>query len=100
MAKRCRVLLWARRNTGRSDVWFGADRSEQMVWADDLALLLEVHAQPSQHGQRDTQVAAVVLALEPERLPGEQLAGEVGRPDRRQTLGHSSTEPQPVPCAG
>jgi 2-hydroxy-6-oxonona-2,4-dienedioate hydrolase len=39
LAERHRVLLWDRRNTGASHVWFG-DEPEQMVWADDLAALL------------------------------------------------------------
>ena len=39
LAEQHRVLLWDRRNTGASHVWFG-DEPEQMVWADDLAALL------------------------------------------------------------
>jgi pimeloyl-ACP methyl ester carboxylesterase len=34
-----RVLIWDRRNTGTSDVYFGA-RSEDEVWAEDLAALV------------------------------------------------------------
>jgi len=43
LAKGARVLSWDRRNCGAADVWFGAEgdrRSEQEVWADDLAELL------------------------------------------------------------
>ena len=39
LAERHRVLLWDRRNTGSSSVWFGPE-PEQLVWADDLATLL------------------------------------------------------------
>jgi pimeloyl-ACP methyl ester carboxylesterase len=39
LATRHRVLLWDRRNTGASSVWFDA-RAEQIVWADDLAEVL------------------------------------------------------------
>jgi pimeloyl-ACP methyl ester carboxylesterase len=36
-----RVLIWDRRNTGRSDVYFG-ERSEDEVWAGDLAELVRL----------------------------------------------------------
>jgi pimeloyl-ACP methyl ester carboxylesterase len=39
LAERHRVVLWDRRNTGASHVWFGSE-PEQLVWADDLAALL------------------------------------------------------------
>jgi len=39
LARHHRVLLWDRRNTGSSSVWFGP-RAEQLVWADDLAEIL------------------------------------------------------------
>jgi pimeloyl-ACP methyl ester carboxylesterase len=39
LAERHLVLLWDRRNTGASSVWFGSE-PEQLVWADDLAVLL------------------------------------------------------------
>ena len=40
LAKGARVLTWDRRNTGRADLWFGGEGSEQEIWADDLAELL------------------------------------------------------------
>jgi pimeloyl-ACP methyl ester carboxylesterase len=40
LAAHCTVLSWDRRNTGGADLWFDARRSEQAVWADDLAELL------------------------------------------------------------
>jgi pimeloyl-ACP methyl ester carboxylesterase len=41
LTKGARVLTWDRRNAGRSDLYFGDDiRSEQEIWADDLAELL------------------------------------------------------------
>jgi 2-hydroxy-6-oxonona-2,4-dienedioate hydrolase len=40
LANEYRVLLWDRRNTGKSSVWFG-EKSEQVVWADDLVAILE-----------------------------------------------------------
>jgi pimeloyl-ACP methyl ester carboxylesterase len=39
LAERHLVVLWDRRNTGASHVWFGSE-PEQLVWADDLAALL------------------------------------------------------------
>lgn len=41
LAGRCRVLLWDRRNAGRSDVFVEGGRAESEVWADDLATLLD-----------------------------------------------------------
>ncbi|HLY82172.1 MAG TPA: alpha/beta hydrolase [Acidimicrobiales bacterium] len=41
LAKDHRVLLWDRRNTGRSDVYFG-DKLEDEVWAADLVELVNV----------------------------------------------------------
>jgi pimeloyl-ACP methyl ester carboxylesterase len=40
LAAGARVVSWDRRNTGRSDLWFG-EASEQETWADDLADLIE-----------------------------------------------------------
>ena len=39
LAKDHRVLIWDRRNTGRSDVYFG-EESEDEIWAADLAELV------------------------------------------------------------
>ena len=36
-----RILTWDRRNCGKADLWFDAERSEQAVWAKDLADLIE-----------------------------------------------------------
>ncbi|CAN7564182.1 alpha/beta hydrolase [Phenylobacterium sp. LjRoot225] len=41
LAVKARVLTWDRRNTGASDVFFGGEGSEQEIWADDLADLLD-----------------------------------------------------------
>jgi 2-hydroxy-6-oxonona-2,4-dienedioate hydrolase len=41
LAGEFQVLLWDRRNTGRSDVFIGGGGSEQEIWADDLAKLLD-----------------------------------------------------------
>src|ERR1700741_2680365 len=41
LAEQARVLTWDRRNTGASDVFFGGEGSEQEIWADDLADLLD-----------------------------------------------------------
>ena len=40
LAQQATVLTWDRRNAGAAQVWFGGD-SEQEVWADDLAELIE-----------------------------------------------------------
>jgi pimeloyl-ACP methyl ester carboxylesterase len=41
LSSRARVLTWDRRNTGRSHVFFGGEESEQEIWAEDLADLVE-----------------------------------------------------------
>ncbi len=41
LAERACVLTWDRRNTGASDVFFGGEISEQEIWADDLADLIQ-----------------------------------------------------------
>lgn len=41
LAKHFQVLGWDRRNTGASDVSLAGDASEQELWADDLAVLIE-----------------------------------------------------------
>jgi pimeloyl-ACP methyl ester carboxylesterase len=41
LASECRVLIWDRRNSGASDLYFETERSEYEIWADDLAELLE-----------------------------------------------------------
>jgi len=41
LATRAQVLSWDRRNAGGSDVFFGGEGSEQEIWADDLADLIE-----------------------------------------------------------
>ena len=40
LAQAATVLTWDRRNAGAAHVWFGGE-SEQEVWADDLAQLIE-----------------------------------------------------------
>lgn len=39
LAKHFRLLTWDRRNTGESDLYFDETRSEQAIWAADLAEL-------------------------------------------------------------
>jgi pimeloyl-ACP methyl ester carboxylesterase len=41
LAERARVLSWDRRNSGQSHVFFGGEGSEQEIWADDLADLID-----------------------------------------------------------
>ncbi len=41
LARHCRVLTWDRRNTGESDLYFDLDRSEQVIWAEDLVELVQ-----------------------------------------------------------
>ena len=45
LAENHRVVLWDRRNTGASHVWFGSE-PEQLVWADDLAALCVTWTSP------------------------------------------------------
>jgi pimeloyl-ACP methyl ester carboxylesterase len=41
LSRKCRVILHDRRNCGKSDVTISGDLSEQHMWAEDMAALLE-----------------------------------------------------------
>lgn len=41
LSSRCRVILHDRCNCGRSDVYFGGELSEQHLWAEQMATLLQ-----------------------------------------------------------
>jgi pimeloyl-ACP methyl ester carboxylesterase len=91
LAGRCRVLLWDRRNTGASDLWLGTDRSEQEVWADDLAELLKRLGQAPAYiggGSAGTRVSLLTVVRHPEAVRGLVLWSASGGPFAAQVLGY------------
>jgi pimeloyl-ACP methyl ester carboxylesterase len=90
LAERCRVVMWDRRNTGSSHVWFGT-QPEQLVWADDLAVLLrELGLGPAilagvSAGARVSYLAAI---RHPEVAAGLALWNVSGGPYASQVLGY------------
>lgn len=65
ISKRCRVILHDRRNCGRSDIVIGGDLSEQHLWAEEMAGLLQhlgitsVYAAGGSAGSRTSLTLAV-----------------------------------------
>jgi pimeloyl-ACP methyl ester carboxylesterase len=90
LARAYRVMLWDRRNTGRSSLWFG-EEPEQLVWADDLAAILrELDLAPAflagaSAGARVSYLAAI---RHPEVVAGLALWSLSGGPYASQVLGY------------
>ncbi len=87
----CRVLLWDRRNTGASDLWFDAGRSEQEVWADDLAELLERLGLAPAYlggGSAGARVSLLTAVRRPGVVKGLVVWSASGGPFAAQVLGY------------
>lgn len=90
LSRGCRVLSWDRRNTGRSDVFFGGEGSEQEIWADDLAGLLKaLDLGPAwiAGGSAGCRVAVLTAIRHPEVARGLVLWSASGGPFGCQYLG-------------
>ena len=90
LATRYRVLLWDRRNTGASDIYFGDAASEQELWADDLAALLQqLQLAPCYlgGGSAGARVSLLTALRHPETVKGLVLWQVTGGPFACQVLG-------------
>ena len=84
------MLLWDRRNTGASDVYFGGEASEQELWADDLAALLkQLQLSPCYlgGGSAGARVSLLTALRHPEVAKGLVLWQVTGGPFACQVLG-------------
>ncbi len=89
-AEHYRVLLWDRRNTGSSSVWFGP-QPEQLVWADDLATLLHhLDLAPAYlvGASAGARVSYLTAARHPEVAAGLVVWSVSGGPYASQNLGY------------
>jgi pimeloyl-ACP methyl ester carboxylesterase len=90
LAEQCQVVIWDRRNTGSSHVWFGT-QPEQLVWADDLAAMLtQLDLGPAilagvSAGARVSYLTAI---RHPEVTAGLALWNVSGGPYASQVLGY------------
>lgn len=91
LAARHRVLIWDRRNCGKSDLWFGASPSEQEIWADDLAYLLRaLDLAPAvvTGGSAGARLSLVTALRHPEVVRALALWSVSGGPYACQVLGY------------
>jgi pimeloyl-ACP methyl ester carboxylesterase len=89
------VVLWDRRNTGASHVWFGT-QPEQLVWADDLAALLrhlDVTPAYLAGGSAGARVSYLTALRHPEVAAGLVLWSVSGGPYGSQNLGYQYHTP-------
>jgi len=91
LAERACVVSWDRRNTGSSDLFLGeAARSEQQVWADDLAELVgHLGRGPAwlAGGSAGCRVSALTATRRPQAARGLLLWSASGGPYGCQFLG-------------
>lgn len=90
LAGRFRVMIWDRRNTGRSSVWFG-DQFEQLAWADDLAAMLrDLGLGPAYlaGGSAGARVSYLTAVRQPDLVAGLALWTVSGGPYAGQVLGY------------
>jgi 2-hydroxy-6-oxonona-2,4-dienedioate hydrolase len=108
LAQEATVLTWDRRNTGASDVWFGGEseqeaRSEQEVWADDLAdLVAHIGMGPAwlAGGSAGCRVSVLAALRRPECARGLLLWSASGGAYSCQFLGFSYHVPYIMAAQG
>jgi pimeloyl-ACP methyl ester carboxylesterase len=89
LSQRFRVLLWDRRNTGKSSLWLG-EEPEQLVWAYDIAAIVQeldlapAYLAGASAGARVSYLAAI---RSPEVVAGIALWCLTGGPYASQVLG-------------
>ena len=89
------VVLWDRRNTGASHVWFGSE-PEQLVWADDLAALLrrlDLGAAYLAGASAGARVSYLTAIRHPDVAAGLVLWSVSGGPYASQNLGYQYHTP-------
>ena len=90
LAAQTRVLTWDRRNTGASDLFFDGEGSEQEVWADDLASLIDHLGEGPAWlagGSAGCRVSVLTALRHPEVARGLVLWSASGGPYGCQFLG-------------
>ena len=95
LAERHRVLLWDRRNTGASHLWFGSE-PEQVVWADDLASLvrhLDLAPAYLAGASAGARVSYLTALRHPDVAAGLVLWSVSGGPYASQNLGYQYHTP-------
>ncbi len=95
LAEHHRVVLWDRRNTGASHVWFGP-QPEQLVWADDLAALLrhlELAPAYLAGASAGARVSYLTAIRHPEVAAGLVVWSVSGGPYGSQNLGYQYHTP-------
>lgn len=86
------VVLWDRRNTGSSDVWFDGHQSEQEQWSDDLVALLEHLSMTSAYiggGSAGCRNSLLTALRHPEVVKALLLWSPTGGPYACQVLGYN-----------
>ena len=103
LASRYRLLEWDRRNTGASDVYVAGDRSEQEMWADDLAELLQRLGMAPAYlagGSAGARVSVLTAIRHPEVVRGLVLWSVSGGPYGCQFLGYQYHVPYIMAAQG
>ncbi len=86
-----RCLIYDRRNCGESDILIAGDKSEQEIWADELAALLrQLDMAPAYLGgwSAGCRVALLTAIRHPEVVRGLLLGWVTGGQDAAQRLAH------------
>ena len=91
LASRACVLTWDRRNAGASDLYFGGDLAEAVIWAEDLADLIQhLGRGPAwiAGGSGGCRVSVITAIRRPEVCRGLLLWSASGGPYGCQYLGY------------
>ncbi len=91
LSRQYRCLIYDRRNCGESDILIAGDKSEQEIWADELASLLrELDLAPAYLGgwSAGCRVALLAAIRHPEVVRGLLLGWVTGGQEAAQRLAH------------
>ena len=91
LSEKYRCLIYDRRNCGESDIFIAGDKSEQEIWADELAALLrELDMAPAYLGgwSAGCRVALLTAIRHPEVVRGLLLGWVTGGQDAAERLAH------------
>jgi pimeloyl-ACP methyl ester carboxylesterase len=91
LSKDYRCLIYDRRNCGESDIEIAGDKSEQEIWADELAeLLRSLDMAPAYLGgwSAGCRVALLTAIRHPEAVRGLLLGWVTGGQEAAQRLAH------------
>ena len=91
LSRQYRCLIYDRRNCGESDILIAGEKSEQEIWADELAALLrQLDLAPAYLGgwSAGCRVALLTAIRHPELVRGLLLGWVTGGQDAAQRLAH------------